>query len=286
MMKMENNMGIERVQNLQGPVNLPASLRQKLTASEITVLEMKYKAKPIGEMSEQEKDLWASALILKIHAITGWVVPEGNLLNILADQFRKKMIESYTNCNTEEIEYAFRNMGTTVKDWGKQMNLSLIDEVMIPYLEKRYQLSELENALPAGHGAQHEPAKKLTGAEMREWAEMVFDDVKKGRLNVALIPIMLYDWLDLTDILKLTVAKKREYILMATNYRKEKLEESDDPADRAVLKHLIKMIEDNVLKGDEALLVTKLAKQMAVFEFIKNHKPQDGLFNIDGSFKA
>lgn len=247
---------------------------------------MKYKAKPIGEMNEQEKDLWASALILKIHAITGWVVPEGNLLNILADQFRKKMIESYANCNTEEIEYAFRNMGTTVKDWGKQMNLSLIDEVMIPYLEKRYQLSELENALPVREVAGLETGKKLAGAEMREWAELVFDDVRKGRLNVRLIPIILYDWLDITDILKLTVAQKKQYILMATNYRKEKLAESDDPADRPILKHLVKMIEEKVLTGDEAALVTKLAKQMAVFEFIKNHKSQDGLFNIDGSFKV
>jgi len=41
----------------------------------------------------------------------------------------------------DEIEYAFRQSGTTVRDWGKAMNLSLIDEVLIPYLGERKILS-------------------------------------------------------------------------------------------------------------------------------------------------
>lgn len=96
-------------------------------------------------MSQAETLVWGKALLLKIHVITGWTIPEKELLTILIDQFQKKLIESYPDMNVEEIEFAFRQSGTTVKDWGKAMNLSLIDEVLIPYLDERKRLShELE----------------------------------------------------------------------------------------------------------------------------------------------
>lgn len=95
-------------------------------------------------MGQQNLFAYAKATLLKIHVITGWTIPKDDLLIILIDQFIKKLIEGYPNVNPEEIEYAFRNYGTTVKDWGKSMNLSLIDEVMIPYLEQRFELSRVE----------------------------------------------------------------------------------------------------------------------------------------------
>lgn len=92
-------------------------------------------------MNKQEIEAWGNALLLKIHVITGWVIPEKELLSILIDQFQKKLIENYPDMNVDEIEFAFRQSGTTVKDWGKAMNLSLIDEVLIPYLDQRKTLS-------------------------------------------------------------------------------------------------------------------------------------------------
>lgn len=92
-------------------------------------------------MSEKEVLVWGKTLLLKIHVITGWNIPASDLLIILVDQFQKKMIESYPDMNVDEIEFAFRQSGTTVKDWGKAMNLSLIDEVLIPYLDERVRLS-------------------------------------------------------------------------------------------------------------------------------------------------
>lgn len=105
------------------------------------VIKLKYQSKQIGLMTEQEVGLWSKTLLLKIHVITGWTIPDSDLLIILVDQFQKKLIESYPNMNADEIEYAFRQSGTTVKDWGKAMNLSLIDEVLIPYLDERKRLS-------------------------------------------------------------------------------------------------------------------------------------------------
>lgn len=92
-------------------------------------------------MTEEEVMMWGKTLLLKIHVITGWTIPDSDLLVILVDQFQKKLVESYPDMNTDEIEYAFRQSGTTVKDWGKAMNLSLIDEVLLPYLGERKILS-------------------------------------------------------------------------------------------------------------------------------------------------
>lgn len=96
-------------------------------------------------MNDREVMMWGKSLLLKIHVITGWTIPDKDLLVILVDQFQKKLVESYPDMNTDEIEFAFRQSGTTVKDWGKAMNLSLIDEVLLPYLGERKILShELE----------------------------------------------------------------------------------------------------------------------------------------------
>lgn len=101
-------------------------------------------------MTEQEVMMWGKTLLLKIHVITGWTIPDSDLLVILVDQFQKKLVESYPDMNPDEIEFAFRHSGTTVKDWGKAMNLSLIDEVLIPYLGERKTLSHTleERKLP------------------------------------------------------------------------------------------------------------------------------------------
>lgn len=131
-------------------------------------------------MTEQEVSLWGKSLLLKIHVITGWVIPSSDLQTILVDQFQKKLMESYPNMNTEEIEYAFRNGGTTVKDWGKAMNLSLIDEVLIPYLAERQRLShELEErSVP--------PPEQVINTEeelmnyWRMWTEEYYQRLRSG----------------------------------------------------------------------------------------------------------
>lgn len=86
-----------------------------------------------------------AVLILKIYIITGWVVPNNELKHILIHQLSKKIKESYGNVNEAEVEYAFRN-NLTVKDWGKSMNLVLIDQVLSDYLEKRSDVSRAEES--------------------------------------------------------------------------------------------------------------------------------------------
>lgn len=133
-----------------------------------------------GKLSEQNLWAYAKATLLKIHVITGWTIPKDELMKILLDQFIKKVKECYSDTNPEEWEYAFRNYGTTVKDWGKSMNLALIDEVMLPYLADRKHLShEVEE-----RNQEPPPIKILTDEELdnlhRMWTEEFYQQIKNG----------------------------------------------------------------------------------------------------------
>lgn len=114
-----------------------------LLPEEAEIVELKYKAPMFSRMDPAALITTAKILLLKLHVITGWTIPADELKMILVDQFTKKLIESYPNVNAEEMEYAFRN-NPGIKDWGKAMNLNLIDEVMVPYLERRLEVSRME----------------------------------------------------------------------------------------------------------------------------------------------
>lgn len=118
-----------------------------LTDEENKVLQLKYQSKKIGAMNEDELSKWIRAILIKIHVITGWTIPsDNNLLNILLDQFRKTLVEKYSEINPDEIEYAFRS-NTTVEDYGKALNLNLIDKVLTNYLDARYKISMTEEMI-------------------------------------------------------------------------------------------------------------------------------------------
>ena len=57
------------------------------------MIELKYAAKQFGKMNEEELELSAYELLLKIHAVRGWTVPVSELMDILVKQFSLKMTE-------------------------------------------------------------------------------------------------------------------------------------------------------------------------------------------------
>ncbi|MEP7111364.1 MAG: hypothetical protein ABI760_25435 [Ferruginibacter sp.] len=120
------------------------------------------------------------ALLLKIHVITGWVIPASKLINILVDQFEKKLVEDYGMLNTEEIEYAFRKGGTMIKDWGKEMNLNLIDQVLSPYVDNRLQASANEEIRKSRPTVQKIYSDEEILNQRRGDIEQAFQAIKKG----------------------------------------------------------------------------------------------------------
>lgn len=230
-------------------------------------------------MTPVERGLWAKGAIIKIHVITGWVVPSNELLNVLVDQFEKKMLEGYPTLNGDEFEYAFRTYGTTVKDWGKQMNLSLIDEVLIPYMEARRNVSAIEEQ--ANARLLDSPKEDVGDQAMSEW----FEDLRKRTLRLEFLPLMIYDWLEKKERIKKTAAEKYEYLQQAVAYRQSKLakafEEQMNQDNRDALHAFIQMKETGEFKGAEVNNLKALAKRMILYDYIMElkeyEKPDDAV---------
>lgn len=210
------------------------------------------------------------ALLLKIHVITGWAIPEGEFQDILIDQLEKKLLESYPLVNPDEVEYAFRN-NTSVKDWGKAMNLSLIDEVMIPYLEKRRELSSLEEQKQP---KMIEHKEDMSEKAMKDWTEDLKSKVKGRQTTVEFMPLMVYDFLIKTGEINPTTKDKKEYLVKAVAYRHQCLlddvNEKFSPEANTVYTNFLKMKDSGVFDGEERERLIKLAKRMILYDHLKN----------------
>lgn len=234
------------------------------------MLAVKYQSQPFGAMVPEDLELWADALMLKIHAITGWVVPEDTLFTVFTDQLQKKMIESYATVNPDELEYAFRLSGTTVKDWGKTMNLSLFDEVMMPYLAKRTELSKVEEQKAVAAPA----AKEDTGdSAMKDWAKTVKAQVAAPDYDINFVPLMIYEWMEREAIIQPSKEQKKDFLQRAINYHQGELAKaSDDMKDNTAMGKLtafMRMKEQKLFTGDMAEDLRKLAKKMLLADFLK-----------------
>lgn len=240
---------------------------------EMQIMAAKYQGKRFGAMAWGDLDTWAKALLIKINSITGWIIPD-ETLEILVDQFRKKLVEAYGDCTSEEIEYAFRNYGTIVKDWGKQMNLSLIDEVMIPYLARRREVSDHEEIIALNEVPKIEYKEDMSNQSMQEWFNEIAKKIKEGQMRIEFIPPILYEWMDSNGNITATKEQKYEYLNRAVEYRlgvlRQAVEEEDSITNRFALSSFVTMKNNGCLEGKEAGLVKILAKQILLFEMVNN----------------
>jgi len=223
-------------------------------------------------MKLEDRTDWAIGLLAKIHVITGWIVPENELMNILVDQFEKKLYESYPTVNPDEVEFAFRTEGTKVKDWGKSMNLSLIDEVMYPYLSKRFELSKLEEQVKTKKSMYVEIKENLSDVTMNSWWEYIEDQVRNKGYKLDFIPIHLYEWkVDKGEINK-TKEEKFQYAARAAEYRKNSLakiaDENDSKENREAFEKFCDMVKNGFIQGKEYNIVINLAKKIIVLEMM------------------
>lgn len=135
-----------------------------LTPNEKAVIETKYKSPRIADMQPIEVAKISKRLLLKIHVITGWSIPADEIMLLFQEQFEKKVAEDYGSLNADEIEFAFRSESMSAQDWGKQMNLQLIDSVLAKYMTNRRLLSEVEEKV------KERPAESFEQKMWRLWS--------------------------------------------------------------------------------------------------------------------
>lgn len=222
------------------------------------ILEKKYAAKQFGAMNDDERFLSAKVLLLKISTITGWTLPISELQDILIDQFQKTIAEKYHNTNIEEFEYAFRKKGVEIKDWGKALNLSLIDEIMMPYLESRIELSKLEEQMALPNATEK---TELTDEEWEEWIV----DIKQYPLE--LIPINCYEYLLRVGKINPTKAEKRQYMDKAMPLYAISIQEN-----LRLWNEFIKMKGNNKITGYHFDSLVVFSKRLIVQDYFKTQE--------------
>lgn len=169
-------------------------------------------------MSQDEIKISASKLILKINFITGWALREDQeSQQFFKEEFELKLVESYPTVNLDEMIFAFRN-NTTVKDWGKYMNLALIDEVMIPYLQQRREVSKIEEQ----EKIKELPAPKDDPMTDEEFIEMNFKTWQVLK-NYGIISTRCYGILVKQYKINLVQAEKDEMYRQVEIFLKERM---------------------------------------------------------------
>lgn len=108
------------------------------------IIEAKYSSEQVKDIDLLQLDNKVKVTLLRIHVITGWTIPVGEMMGILVDEFRTKLLQEYEDVNFDEILFAFRKYNGLVNDWGKEMNLKLISTVLDAYMEDRYDVGLLE----------------------------------------------------------------------------------------------------------------------------------------------
>lgn len=195
----------------------------RLRPDEKRILELKYASIPFGKMDARSLLKHSKALLLRIHVITGWTLPSDEFLGILIDQFQKKLLESYPNVNTDEIEAAFRKNSSSVKDWGRSFNLGLLDQVIVPYLDERYELSKLEEKMQKE--ITHLPVPQITEQEIVDIAWDVWNVT--GRLDY--ISESAYEVLVKNSLIVLSIEEKHQLMSAANVYLQDQEERSFFP---------------------------------------------------------
>lgn len=219
-------------------------------------------------MSADEIHLWAKSLMLKIFVITGWAIPENELQAMLLDQFKKKIAESYATCNPDEVEYALRNYGTDIEDWGKKMNLAFIDKAMGRYFKRRAEISLLEeHKTPPRLGIENR--ETLSDFGMLRWLSQEIYSIQTGK-PVEFVPPELYDWLDNRGKIKIGAKEKWTYLQKAIAWRGGELQKDCEgkgwAANSRVLQSFRAQRDRGYFEGDEVERLKIIAKKLLFFD--------------------
>lgn len=150
------------------------------------VIQHKYAGKRIGEMQDTELLTKVAECLLRIHIITGWNLPDDKVyVQTLTEELLIKLKDSFYMLNFSEIVFAFRKNGLGIKDWGKNMNLDLICNVLGVYCEDRLRLSlEEERIASIKEAVQVIYTDEQILNQRRGHIEAAFQCMKTGRIPV------------------------------------------------------------------------------------------------------
>lgn len=227
---------------------------------EAQMVEMKYAAKRFGLMNDTEIDLAATKLIITVSVITGWTPPPGEFCIALEAQLVKKIRESYQFLNMEEVEYAFRQKALNMKDWGKVINISMLDDVLARYLDERFDLSHQEERVRMH--PKIEEKKELSEEEREEWLQEI-----SCEKNIHKIQSIGYDLLVKSKKINLSSKEKNNLMLRAVDFVGNTIYADINTREGA---EFHKMKKEGEFSATVTATLITFAKRIAVFDYYSN----------------
>jgi len=244
------------------------------------VIQVKYAEgiKRFGEEDETMLVATVQAIILRIKVITGWPIPElEEERNILYAELTKHFREAWPTLNAEEVMYAIRSYTGVVKNWGKDINLALIDEALAKYYQHRQQVSLLEEQAAVKRDAPQLPPAE---ADWKEMCEACYQEFLTGKYNLSLWPWQMYDEFVKCDMMEAEFylnAQEAAEIHLLSKHRGQIVKE-ELTGSQVSVRELQAKIE--AINSKQSIEVINLAKKMAVRYLYQQAKKQkiDHLF--------
>lgn len=113
------------------------------------MIERKYSQPCIKQMNALELQTAVQLVLNRICIFTGWPVPVGKAsIDLLVDELALYLLEKFPTINVNEIAAAFRQYSSEVNNWGKAVNIILIEQVLYPYMNARREASLLVELKP------------------------------------------------------------------------------------------------------------------------------------------
>lgn len=244
---------------------------KEFTEEETKVLAVKYSGQRIYQLNQIEFDAAIPAILLRINTITGWrVSTDADTVEVLQDEFKLYLNENQSDMTIDEILYAIRNYSLDIQDWGKSMNLSLINQPLSRYRARRAELSDLEERIKK---QSREPQKVIEAPKEVDWSPLwsdIFIAAQEGKIATKIIPVTIYDWLIQKNKLILSVDQRKEYYQRAKDIYKTDLltRASLDQLSLDEKNHLHYVKNDTELTNEATKnIIVNRAKVMAVKEF-------------------
>lgn len=230
----------------------------RLLPEQKRILELKYSARPFGNLSDVEQQAHSLALLVKINVVTGWPTPESKEeRNILSEQLKLYLIENWSLFNVEEIMYAMRSYATSMNNWGKNINLSLIGTALVAYENERSDISKLEESKKP----QTNNLIEMKG-DWKGFCETYYQDYLSGKFNFTLMPYCLYDEFVRSDMMAADSYEdwineaKRRVLISLKSFKESSLSENE--------KHEYEQKIIRVESGEDEFKVIEMAKKLAV----------------------
>lgn len=185
--------------------NMPKEMQQ--------IAEVKYSGPRFSNIDTLDIPLVTKTLLAQICTITGWLMPENKFAQqALVKEFQCYCMEIADDMTPDEVRYAMRHYALGIKDWGKAVNLQMINEPLIEYRNARAELSEMEGKNDVSNVQQ----SKLS--EPFDWHDTI-EKLRSGEISgpfEQMVPYAaIYDWAEKMGLFRLTDAEKWDYMSQA-----------------------------------------------------------------------